>query len=770
MESESPVMKKYPIENILNDASGLLKKNGNRKVILLLDKHFMSYSHNEMSTLNIQISRRLMRAAQNLLSEYIQGENIQKVDLLLDRCNLYTAVTYINIQRMLKNERGTEHFEELNSAQIEQKIGLNRLRQRIHQTICIPGSLIKVANLSKLKEKTKVRYYLNECLTLVMKQLIIYARLFKSTNEVQNSLKVMHKIEKLLQIKEMKQTKNIGLIKIFVDHYQNFGQLYFQLCEFNNSLKQYQIAYSYLQQLIFLILKKRNTPNVIDDSDLKPVEQYIMKLVMILYLQSFCYEYLSEYSKMKECIHLAQWFCNEVLRLEDEHQLRILIFSRAQDIQKYIDHILAECEIRHMIFTFLADDTNPEIKAIQLQVKDDYQKALNEKFYLKFKMEQLNKQQYFKLNPVPVKPPSPYLLYNVPKGSRTERELTQQQISKNYQSFTTQDGYDQHRLVTSESESKLIKQNSISSFSRRTRPTDFTQYCKTEQSDYPKLDQELAGVIVNQLKKEQAFYSLADIQRTCKDELNENQRQQQDYELGKAILMFKRQFSKSAIAEPKETDSLKQLNNEIKTEFQLVSGYLEAQERLKKKRQQQQLFEQSLKPKPKTKTPFRKILIKHCNTLGLKQTKKKLQTLEEESALMKLYQKISGQKEDQKQQQEQQQNNEDQIIRQMIQTNLNAIKLIMDDNQQEQENAQKQLKSKRHISEQMPSKLEKAPNNQQFRESFKGLANSTQYLSTKGQATKNVVSLLDLSNIKRKMNHLKSKKLVRYSELFKSQL
>lgn len=25
-ESESPVMKKYPIENIINDASGLLKK------------------------------------------------------------------------------------------------------------------------------------------------------------------------------------------------------------------------------------------------------------------------------------------------------------------------------------------------------------------------------------------------------------------------------------------------------------------------------------------------------------------------------------------------------------------------------------------------------------------------------------------------------------------------------------------------------------------------------------------------------------------------
>ncbi|CAD8093486.1 unnamed protein product [Paramecium primaurelia] len=765
-ESESPVMKKYPIENIINDASGLLKKNGNRKVILLLDKHFMSYSHNQMGALNIQISRRLIRAAQNLLNENIQGENIQKVDLLLDRCNLYTAVIYINIQRMLKNERGTEHFEELNSAQIEQKIGLNRLRQRIQQTICIPGSLIKVTHLNKLKEKNKIKFYLNECFTLLMKQLIIYARLFKITNEVQNSLKIMYKIEKIIQIKEMKYTKNVELIKIFVDHYQNFGQLYFQLCEFKKSLKQYQIAYSYLQQLIFLILKKRNTPNVIDDSDLKPVTQYIMKIVMILYLQSLCYEYLSEYSKMKECIHLAQWFCTEILRLEDEHQLRILIFSRAQDIQKYIDNILAECEIRHMIFTFLSDDTNPEMKVIQSQVKDDYQKILNEKFYLKFKMEQLNKQQYFKLNPVPIKPPSPYLLYNVPKGSKTERELAQQQISKNYQSFTTQDGNDQHKLITSESESKLIKQNSISSFSRRTRPTDFTQYCKTEQSDYPKLDSELAGVIVNQLKKEQAFYSLVDIQRTCKDELNENQRQQQDCELGKAILLFKRQFSKNAIAEPKETDSLKQLNNEIKTEFQLISGYLEAQERLKKKRQQQQLFEQSLKPKSTIKSPFRKMLIKHSNTLGLKKTKKKLQNLEEESALMKLYQKISGQKEEQKQQQI----NEEQIIRQMIQTNLNAIKVIMDDNQKEQETAQQQLKSRKYISEQLPSKTEKSPKNCQFRETFKGLAGSTQYLSTKGQATKSVVSLVELANIKRKMNHLESKKVVRYSELFRSQL
>ncbi|CAK87665.1 unnamed protein product (macronuclear) [Paramecium tetraurelia] len=765
MESEIPVMKKYPIENILNDASGLLKKNGNRKVILMLDKHFMSYSHNEMSTLNIQISRRLIRATQNLLNQYVHGDNISKVDFLLDRCNLYTAIIYINIQRMLKNERGTEHYEELNSAQIEQKIGLNRLRQRIRQTICVPGSLIKVAHLGKLKEKTKIKFYLSECWALLLKQLILYARMFKITNEIPNSLKMIHKIEQFLQIKEIKNTTNIELLKIIVDHYQNFGQFYFQICEFKKSIKQYEIAYSYLHQLIFLILKKRNTPNVIDDSDLRPVEPYIMKLTIILYLQSLCYEYVSEYSKMKECIHLAQWFCNEVLRLEDEHQLRILIFSRAQDIQKYIDHILAECEIRHIIFTCLCDDTNPEIKEITSQVKDDYQQALNEKFYLKLRIEQLNKQQFFKLNPIPVKPPSPYLLYNVPKGSRTERELTIQQFSKNYQSFTTQDGFDQHKLITSDSESKMIKQNSISSFSRRTRPTDFTQYCRTEQSDYPKLDSELAGVIVNQLKKEQAFYSLADIQRTCKDELNENERQQQDCELGRAILLFKRQFSKNAIAEPKETDSLKQLNNEIKTEFQLISGYLEAQERLKKKRQQQQIIEQSLKPKPKSKTPFRKILIKHCNTLGLKQTKKKLQNLEEESALMKLYQKISGQKEEEKPK-----INEDQIIRNMIQTNLNAIKVIMDDNQKEQETAQKQLKSRRHTSEQLPSNHEKSPSNCQFRETFKGLAGSTQYLSTKGQATKSVISLVELANIKRKMNQLESKKAVRYSELFRSQL
>ncbi|CAD8084212.1 unnamed protein product [Paramecium sonneborni] len=743
----------------------LTQKNGNRKVILMLDKHFINYSHNEMNILNIQISRRLIRAAQSLIKEYIHGDNISKVDLLLDRCNLYTAIIYINIQRMLKNERGTEHFEELTSSQIEQKIGLNRLRQRIHQTISIPGSLIKVTNLYKLKDKTKIKFYLNECWTLLIKQLILYAKLFKITNEVPNSLKMMLKIEKILQIQEMQNTTNIDLIKIFVDHYQNFGQLYFQLCEFKNSLKQYEKALLYLQKLIFIILKKRKTPNIIDDSDLQPVEQYIMKLIMILYLQSLCYEYLSEYSKMNECIHLAQWFCNEILRLEDENQLRILIYSRAQDISKYIDNIQTECEIRHIIFTFLSDDDDTEIKKISSQIKDDYQKILDDKFYLKFKIEQLNKQQYFKLNPIPIKLPSPYLLYNVPKGSRTERDLTQQQTSKNYQSFTTQDGYDHNKLISSDSESKLVKQNSISSFSKRTKPTDFTQYCKTELSDYPRLDSELAGVIVNQLKKEQAFYSLADIEKTCKDELNENQRQQQDCELGKAILLFKRQFSKNAIAEPKETDSLKQLNNEIKTEFQLISGYLEAQERLKKKRQQQQNFEQSLKPKPKIKTPFRKILIKHSNTLGLKQAKKKLQNLEEETALMKLYQKISGQKEEQKPQ-----INEEQIIRKMIQTNLNAIKVIMDDNQKEQEIAQKQLKSRRHISEQILSKHEKSPkNSQQFKETFRSLAGSTQYLSTKGQA-KSVSSFVELTNIKRKMTQIESKKIVRYSELFRSQL
>lgn len=30
-----------------------------------------------------------------------------------------------------------------------------------------------------------------------------------------------------------------------------------------------------------------------------------MKIIVILYIESLCYEYLSEYSQMKECIHLS---------------------------------------------------------------------------------------------------------------------------------------------------------------------------------------------------------------------------------------------------------------------------------------------------------------------------------------------------------------------------------------------------------------------------------------------------------------------------------
>ncbi|CAD8106771.1 unnamed protein product [Paramecium sonneborni] len=763
MDFAIPVIKKYPIENILNDATGMLKKNGNRKVILLLDKHFMSYSQNDVASINIQICRRLLKAAQNLLTQYIYGDNLSKVDLLLDRCNLYIAVFYINIQKKLKNEKGIEQYEELNSAQIEQKIGLSRLRQRIRQTICVTGNLIKATHINKLKEKDKIKFYINECWVFLLRQLIIYAKIFKSTNEVSQSLKMLTKIEQFLSIKVLNKRKNIEIMKVQVEHYQNSGQLYFQLCEFKLSLQNYDLALKFLQDLIFAILKKNNTPNVIDDIDLKPVEQYLMKMIVILYLQSLCYEYLSEYSQMKECIHQSKWLCNEVLRLEDEHQLHILIYSRAQDIQKYFETILAECEIRHIIFSSFCDNHKTEMKALSAQIVEDYQHMLNEKFYQKFNFQKLNRQQYFKINQNIIQQ-QPYLLYSVPKGSRTERETTQQQLSKQYQSFTTEDGVvEQHskKLITVESESNLLKQHSLSSFSRKTRHTDFSQYCKTEQSDYPKLDQELAGVIVNQLKQEKPFFMLADIQKTCQDEIQENQRQQQDYELGKAILMFKKQFSSNVISEPKEIDSLKQLNNQIKTEFQLISGYLEAQEKLKKKRQKQKLFEQSQQPKQKKTSPFRKILIKHSNTLQLKQIKKKLQHLEEESVIMKMYQQLSDKKEGEKQQPK-----EDQILRKMIQTNLNAIKVIMDENQKQQETAQKQLRQRRPFSVSTPTQTRRNPQCTSLRDNIKDLAGSTQYLSTKGQSAKNVTSLVELANLKKKLNSIQLKSPNRFSQLF----
>lgn len=72
------------------------------------------------------------------------------------------------------------------------------------------------------------------------------------------------------------------------------------------------------------------------------------------------------------------------MRFEDEHQLRILIFSRAHDIQRYNETIVAECEIRHIIFTFLAEDGDDEMKAISHSAREDYLRILNEKFYLKF--------------------------------------------------------------------------------------------------------------------------------------------------------------------------------------------------------------------------------------------------------------------------------------------------------------------------------------------------------------------------------------------------
>ncbi|CAD8120870.1 unnamed protein product [Paramecium sonneborni] len=764
MEFTSSVVKKYQIENILNDATGMLKKNGNRKVILLLDKHFMSYSQNDIASLNIQICRRLLKAAQNLLIQYIQGDNFSKVDLLLDRCNLYIAVFYINLQKKLKNEKGIEQYEELNTAQIELKIGLNRLRQRIRQTICVPGNLIKATHLNRLKEKDKIKFYINECWVVLLRQLIIYAKIFKSTNEVPQSLKMLCKIDLFLSIKELNKRKNIEIMKVQIQHYQNSGQLYFQLYEFKLSLQNYDLALQSLQDLIFAILKQKKIPNVIDDGDLKPVEQYIMKMIVILYLQSLCYEYLSEYSQMKECIHLSQWLCTEVLRLEDEHQLHILIYSRFQDIQKYFDTILAECEIRQIIFSSLCDNHQTEMKGTSNQILEDYQKLLNDKFYQKFNYQKLNRQQYFKINQNPVQS-QPYLIYSVPKSNRTERETIQQQLSKQYQSFTTEDLAEQNsrKFINLESESKLLKQNSISSFSRKTRPTDFSQYCKTEQSDYPKLDQELASVIINQLKQEKSFFMLSDVQKTCQDEIQQNHRQQQDFELGKAILMFKKKFSNKFITEPKEIDSLKQLNNQIKTEFQLTSGYLEAQEQLKKKKQKQKLLEQSLQQKSKKSNPFRKLLIKHSNTLGLKLIKKKLQHLEEESILMKMYQQINDQKEVEKQQPK-----EEQILRKMIQTNLNAIKVFMDENQKQQETAQKQLRQRRPVSLSNPKQCRKNPHNTSLRDNMKELAGSTQYLSTKGQS-KNIISLAELTNLKKKLNQIQFKSPNRFSQLFQKQ-
>jgi hypothetical protein len=51
-----------------------------------------------------------------------------------------------------------------------------------------------------------VKFYINECWVLMLKHLILYAKLFRITNEVTNSVAMMYKAEKIFQTKEMKNT------------------------------------------------------------------------------------------------------------------------------------------------------------------------------------------------------------------------------------------------------------------------------------------------------------------------------------------------------------------------------------------------------------------------------------------------------------------------------------------------------------------------------------------------------------------------------------
>lgn len=44
-----------------------------------------------------------------------------------------------------------------------------------------------------------------------------------------------------------------------------------------------------------------------------------MKLIILLYMKSYSYEYLTLYSNMRECLHISYWLLQEVLRLDDDN-------------------------------------------------------------------------------------------------------------------------------------------------------------------------------------------------------------------------------------------------------------------------------------------------------------------------------------------------------------------------------------------------------------------------------------------------------------------
>ncbi|KAM3135453.1 hypothetical protein pb186bvf_012472 [Paramecium bursaria] len=777
------------MDKLIKDCDGLIRKNGLRKVVIMLDRQYLQLQQlgKVAPYLSYRVARRLIVAGQLLIQQYITNEQWARITLeqLLERINIYLTCQYIAIFQILHNDRDFPQddisFLLQTSPSQRNNISLQRLRVKLHDQILIQQNYL--LKMEMPKNQKLVSFYLQEFWHLLLEQLKLWYKIFKCSNDFQGCIKSLSHFKQIIDQSEFKNTKDPVILKMIIQYYYIYGQLHFQICEFKSAAKSYKRSITFLQKLITIILKQNQCPSVMEEKDIQIVRPQFFEIALSFYLMSFCYEYMSNYSKMKESIKEGLWILLEVLRATEDNQLLILLRNRQSEfINKYEVFLMEEFEIVRALDQVFGKQEK-QLNS-QTNITVDFMTTINNKYYNQFQINNLNQQQFIKFHEQNQgqQPKTPYLnlvhlehKYSQPK-SNTPRQVKSDHftLSKHMQSSTTFDNdLDiSKKMLTTESEVKKLKMNTQKPLYNQQEEkqkakiipkANYQNFCSSKRSDYPKLESELGSLITRTLQNESTthFFDLQEVSKTIKDEQQVLISENRDIKLGKSIINFKRQFSKAGLIDKFVPQTVGELRQDVKLEYQQFQTCFDVEEELKKKKnyllQQQKLKQQEHDKANK----FRRIMLKHATTLGIKKLKKKL--------LKKhLAQAIDNMALAPKHEETPVQINHEVKLKQTIATNLNVIKLLMDENQSEQDDAMKQLRN-RHLSyDRLKSNTTShlKHRNQHvktitYQSDYNDLAQTTQYLSARGDASKKIMSIAELTSIKRKMNQLENKKLNR---------
>lgn len=99
------------------------------------------------------------------------------------------------------------------------------------------------------------------------------------------------------------------------------------------------------------------------------------------------------------------------------------------------------------------------------------------------------------------------------------------------------------------------------------QPNNFLSFLKQKKSDCPHLDNELSLHITKRLQSQPSFFDLTSVENAVSQVQAADYHQRQDVNMGKTVLQFKKQITRTGLNDPELVDiTRKQLENTIKTE------------------------------------------------------------------------------------------------------------------------------------------------------------------------------------------------------------